>query len=371
VRRIAALALGALAAAGCSGDRGRPVGGDGLQLTLPVGWHGLARPGQVQAADFPLAPHVLDSFGSADVRRGHVHLVVSDFGPAVSFLWQNFHELRGPLTLRRRDLLAGGLEGFPPDRALARRDVRIGGEQLEVMADFGPKPVGADARRRANRILATLRVRPPRVIRPHSGKLAYDGLGLRLLPGWSGRIEIPASTQTHLVLRARRGAIRVVLVELPRSFEFHSRQIQLPVAFRRRDLVGGAGRVARRVLTTNGRNLDISLAFSSARGLAQANRLLATLTVAPKPWPFRSCDLTLRVPGTWTAGVRRRGGCYSVVTLRALGLEVVVTHLRPRERGHGRILRRAGRRFEVDVVPRSRAPEAAAVLKGLRAGPKP
>jgi hypothetical protein len=273
------LALGALAAAGCSGDRGRTVGGGGMQLTLPQGWHGLAGHGQVQAADFRLTPRALGSFESANVRRGHVHLVVRDFGPAVPFLWQSFQELRGPLTVRPRDLLAGGFEGFPADRALAQRDVRIGGEQLEVFADFGPKPAGGAARRRANRILATLRVRRPRVIRPHDGKLAYDGLGLRLLAGWSGRIEIPPSTQTHLVLRLRRDATRIVLIELPRSFEFHSRQVQLPLAFRRGDLVGGALRVGRRVVTVNGRNLDLS----AAGDFAQANRLLATLTVAPTP----------------------------------------------------------------------------------------
>jgi len=342
-----------------------------MQLTLPPGWHALTGRGQVQAADFRLAARVLGSFGSAGVRRGHVHLVVSDFGPAMPFPGQSFHELRGPLTLRRRDLLAGGFEGFPADRALAQRQVLIGGEQLEVMVDFGPRPARDEARRRANRILATLRVRPPRVIRPHDGKLAYDGLGVKFLPGWSGRIEIPASTQTRLVLRARRGATRLVMLELPRSFDFHARQIPLPVAFGRGNRVGGVRRVARRVLTVNGRNLEFFLAFSSARDLAEANRLLATLVLVPKPWPFRTCDLMLRVPGTWTAGVRRRGGCYAVVTLRAPGLEVVLTDLRPGEPGHGRILRRGGRRFEVDVTPPSRAPEAEAVLKRLRAEPKP
>lgn len=370
MRRGAALAGCAVALTGCSGDHARKVGGYGLELTLPRGWYGIAGPGQLQAADFTLGREVLGSFGRADVRRGHVHLVVWDYGPVVPFLSRSFGPTRRPLTLRREDLLAGGMEGFPANRVLARRDFRLNGEQLEAIADLGPEPMAPGQLARANSILAALQVRPPRVIQAHAGRLEYDGLGVRLAAGWHGRIEIPANRQTRLVLRASRGGTRLVLLELPRSFDFHSRPLRLPVSFGIRDLLRGVGPVGRRTFTANGRNLDVSVAFASRADLARANRLLATLTVAPRPWKFRSCDLTLRLPGTWTAGIRRRGDCYSVMTLRSAGLTVVLTDLRPGERAHGMTLRRAGRRVQVAVVPRTRAGEAEDVLKGLRVRPR-
>jgi hypothetical protein len=313
---------------------------------------------------------VLGSFGQANVRRGQVHLVVWDYGPVTPFLSRSFGPARRPFTLRREDVLSGGFEGFPANRVIARRDVRVNGEQLEIMADLGPEPMAPGLLARANSTLATLRLRPPRVIQAHAGRLEYDGLGVKLAAGWHGRIEIPANKQTRLVLRARRGRTRLVLLELPRSFDFHSRQLRLPVAFGIRDLLRGVGPIGRRTFTANGRNLDVSVVFASRHDLAQANRLLATLTVAPRPWTFRSCDLTVRLPGSWTAGIRRRGDCYSIITLRSSGLSVVLTDLRPKERAHGMTLRRAGRRVQVAVVPRTRAGEAEDVLKGLRVRPR-
>ena len=91
VTLLAALAL--LAEAGASASAGRTLGGYGVSVSLPAGWHGPAGPGQLQAADFPLAPRVLGSPELARVPRGHVHLIVWDYGPSVPYL-PNFRRTR-------------------------------------------------------------------------------------------------------------------------------------------------------------------------------------------------------------------------------------------------------------------------------------
>jgi hypothetical protein len=84
VKRIAVLAGVAALATACSGSHGKTLGGRGVSLTLhPKGWYGVSGPGQLQAADFPLACSVLASAERAHVRRGHVHVIVWDYGPKV------------------------------------------------------------------------------------------------------------------------------------------------------------------------------------------------------------------------------------------------------------------------------------------------
>jgi hypothetical protein len=142
---------------------------------------------------------------------------------------------------------------------------------LQVLVNLGPKPVAESRLRYVNRVLRSLRVPSPRIVRPRGGVLASDGLSLRLPTGWTGRIEIPASKfATRLVLRARNGSTRVTLLELPRSFR--GRERPLPVTLR---LVSPG--FARRVFSTNGRSFDISAVFASRGGLAEANRLVAGL----------------------------------------------------------------------------------------------
>jgi hypothetical protein len=120
-------------------------------------------------------------------------------------------------------------------------------------------------------VLRTLRVPSPRIVQPHDGVLSSDGVSLRLLSGWRGRIDIPpAKFATRLVLRARNGETRLTLLELPRSFR--GKELELPVTLRPVNR-----RFARRVFSTNGRSFDISAVYASARGLEQANRLLAGL----------------------------------------------------------------------------------------------
>jgi len=105
----------------------------------------------------------------------------------------------------------------------------------------------------------------------------------------------------------------------------------------------------------------------SLAALGEANRLLRTLTASPRPWTFRSCDLTLRLPGTWRAAVNPRSGCYPILTLYGPRLRVTVVELRPGEGARGRVLVRSGRRFEVKVRPQAARRTASAVLASLRA----
>lgn len=362
----ALLAFVLLASGWGSAPGSHALSGPGLSVTLPRGWHGLAGPGQLQVADFPLSRRVLISPELARVGRSHVHLIVWDYGPSVPYLAGTFVQARPPLVLQRRDLSSGPLEGFPAGDAYAVRTVAVGGEMLELVADLGPRPLAPDSFRRLNRVLATLRVRPPRVVRARNGRLDADGVALRLPAGWSGRIEIPADQHgAQLVLRARSGRIRLVLLQIPGVAGAHA---ELPVALTRKNVIRHRGlRVARRVFSTAGRSFDLSVTIPSPAALTEANRLLRTLTAVPRPWTLRSCNLSLRVPGTWRAAVRPRSGCYPIITLHGPGVRLILTELRATEPAHGRVLVRSGRRFEITITPSSATPGADAVLARLRA----
>jgi hypothetical protein len=286
---------------------------------------------------------------------------VWDYGPSVPYL-ASFEPVAAPFVLRQQDVASAPLEGFSSRDAYAIRTIRLSGELLEVIADFGPKPLVRGGLDRANRVLATLRVTPPRVVSAANGRLAWGGVAVRLRDGWSGQIELPANRQAaQLVVRARRGSDRLVLIELASVQGGHA---ELPIVLTHADVHRG---VARRVFSTAGRGFDLSVTPATPAALAHANRLLAKLSAVPRPWTFRSCDLSLRLPGTWRAAVKPRSGCYPVVTLRARGLVVVLTELRPAERSAGRIVLRAGRRFQVDVTPASARRRAGVVIATLRA----
>jgi hypothetical protein len=278
MRRIGALAAVALVATACSGNHSRTLGSYGVTLKLPQGWYGAAAPGQLQVADFPLPRGALASAERAGTSRGHTHLIVWDAGPAVPFLARNHPRLRGPLALRAADL-TGPFEGFPLDHVFARRAVTAGGELLDVLVDLGPKPAGRARLREVNRILATLRVQQPRVVRPEGGLLAHDGVSLRLSAGWHGRIELPADRHSvRYVLRARSGTARVVLLGLSPALQVRAREASLPVALSRKNIVRGTNvPVARRVFGVNSRDFDLSVVFGSQEDLVRANRLLARL----------------------------------------------------------------------------------------------
>jgi len=365
---LALLFVGASVAIG--GTRtARVLGGFGVNMTLPPGWHGLAGPGQLQAADFRLGERALESPEVARVPRGHVHLIVWDYGPAVPYL-TDFRSARTPLSLGSGNLIDAPLEGFPSTDTYAVRTVRLDEELVELVADLGPKPFSATALRKVNRVLATLDVQPPRIARPRGRRLSSGGVAMRLLPGWRGRIEIPRDRHAaDLVFRAQRGGISVVLLELAEVGERHA---DLPVRVTGRNILPGHGPlIARRVFSTAGRGFDLSVVVPSVGELAIANRFLRTLTAIPRPWTFRSCDLSIRLPGTWRAAIDPRSGCYPVVTLRGPGVLIVVTELRSSEpAGGGRLLVRAGRRFRIEVTPRSALGEASAILASLRAKPR-
>jgi hypothetical protein len=183
-------------------------------------------------------------------------------------------------------------------------------------------------------------------------------------------MEIPAERYgARLVLRAAHGDVHVELLEI--TTPDPAPHLALPIA-----VTGGhtfrLGRFvyAHRAFSTGGRSFDLSVAARSAGGLRVANRFLATLSVEPRPWTFRSCNLSLRLPGTWHVALRPRSGCYPVLKLRGPGVLVVLTELRPGEHADRSSLRRGGRRFAVEVAPRSARGAADAVLSTLRAEPR-
>jgi hypothetical protein len=369
VKRVALLAALALVAVGsASASPERTLRGDGMTLSVPSGWHGLTGPGGFQAADFPLPRRARSSANLVRVPRGHVHLIVWNYGP-----WEEFRpHVRAtptPLVLGRRNL-GGPFEGFPTRDAFALRTARVGGDMLEVLADLGPKPFTSSALRKVNAALATLHVLPPHVLLSRSGRLASDGVAVRLLPGWSGQMEIPAERYgARLVLRAAHGGVHVELLEIPASDP--APHLDLPIAFTSRQTFRrGALLYAHRAFSTGGRSFDLSVTVPSAGGLRVANRFLATLRVASRRWTFRSCDLSLRLPGTWGVAIRPRSGCYPVLKLRGRHVLVVLSELRSGENAAGRILTRGGRRFRVVVTPASARGAADAVLSTLRAKPR-
>jgi len=368
VKRLALLAAFTLVAGTAAGAApGRSLRGDGLTLSLPAGWHGLVGGGVVQVADVPLPRRARTSEGLVRVGRGHVHLMVSNGGPWVPYLPQ-FRPARGPLVLTRADLLPGGMEGFSGDDRFARLDARLGGDMVDVLADLGPNPDVGAALGKANAVLATLRVLPSRVLRSRNGRLAADGVSVHLLPGWSGRIEVPAGRYgARMVLRAARGGVHLTLLELTETPV--GDHLDLPLALTSRTvLASSTPPIARRVFSTGGRSFDLSATLRTPSDLPQLNRLLATLTVVPRPWTYRCCDLSLRLPGTWHVALRPR--LYPVLKLYGPGILVVLTELRPGQRTSGRLLRRAGGRFSVEVRPSSALPKADAVLATLRARPR-
>jgi hypothetical protein len=368
VKRVALVAvLMLLVVTGASASSGRTLRGEGVTLSLPVGWYGLVGSGGVQAADFPLPRRARSSANLVRVPRGHVHLIVWNYGPWVPDLRRFHHPARSPLVLGRRNLTPS-LEGFGASDAYFVRTARLGGEMLEVVADLGPKPFAAAALRTVNAVLATLHVLPPRVVLPRKGRLAADGVAVRLLSGWSGRMEIPADRYgARLVLRASRGGLHVVLLEYAESYG-SGRRRALPVVLTSRDVLRRpAPPFARLVFSNGGRSFELTASYRSPRDLPEVNRLLATLTVAPRRWTFRCCNLLLRLPGTWRAALRPR--LYPVIKLRGPGVLLVLTELRPGEQASGRIVRQAGRRFRVEVTPASGRASANAVLATLRVKP--
>ena len=219
-----------------------------------------------------------------------------------------------------------------------------------------------------NAFLSTLHVLPSRVVFLRDRRLAADGVAARLLAGWSGADGYLAERYgARLVLRATRGDVHVALLEYAETYA-SGHHHALPVVLTSRDILRRPPQpFARLVFSNGGRSFDLTATANSPRDLREANRLLATLTVAPERWTFRCCNLALRLPGTWRAALRPR--LYPLLKLYGPGVRVVLTELRPGARASAQTLRRAGRRFRVEVTPASARAAADSVLATLRIRP--
>jgi len=142
----------------------RTITGHGLAIGLPSGWSGVIyrRVGGLailHAASLRLPPVDGDDGGQSAVPRMHkndVLIVLLGVGrPAAA----SFPPLTSPLRIQRRDLGAP-VEGFPLNRAFAGREFRVSGRAFDLWVEFGTGKASATSLREANRVLATLRVRP-------------------------------------------------------------------------------------------------------------------------------------------------------------------------------------------------------------------
>ena len=275
----------------------------------------------LQAADFPLTGAVLDSPERAHVParpRSPDRLGLRPRSPL-----PRLPAGSGAPRARPARPHPGGNE--VAGRCFAVRSVLLGGEQLEILADLGPKPLAANSLQKLNQVLGALRVQPPRSSAPPwPPRLRWDRIALtsRMVE----TVEIPANQAgAQLTLRAQHGDIYLVLLQLAGAQDRHA---DMPITLAGKDILHRhSTAIARRVFSTGGRSFDLSVTVPTPDDLAQANRLLETLTAEPRPWTFQSCDLSLSLPGTWRAAINPRSGCYRVVTLSAPGVLVVLTEL--------------------------------------------
>jgi len=142
----------------------RTITGRGLAIELPVRWSGVIyqRVGGLpilHAASLRLPPVDGDDGAQSVVPRMHKHDVLIVLLEVSRPAAASFPPLTSPLRIQRRDFGAP-VEGFPLNRAFAHRHCRISGRGFDLWVEFGTGKASATSLRDANRVLATLPVRP-------------------------------------------------------------------------------------------------------------------------------------------------------------------------------------------------------------------
>lgn len=172
--RAAALAtVVALAASGCgASESGTPaedrpvVSIQTAALPLLVGWQGRTfteapSPPTLEAGNFVLPPPGYPHGNGEPWPEDAIFVRVADWthGADPPPFRAQFEPGALPVELTERDL-RHSVEGVPDDHAFAQRLVSIDGRLIEVVAEFGTRPVADTALDTVNQVLSALRVEP-------------------------------------------------------------------------------------------------------------------------------------------------------------------------------------------------------------------
>jgi len=135
----------------------------GLTITLASGWHGriYKRRGGLavlHAANFrlPLGDDDVGTKAIKTMRKSSVLVVLLESEGTGG---AHFRQLSAPPQVRRNDFLAM-FEGVPPSHAFARVLFTTRRRYFQLRVQFGIRPAPAGLLRRANHVLATLRINP-------------------------------------------------------------------------------------------------------------------------------------------------------------------------------------------------------------------
>jgi hypothetical protein len=183
--RVVGLAVAATVLSGCGSVEHDAAGelteirSEAISLELPPAWYGHAEPPEVpqapvlRAATFPLSPEPADLGQQARRTMGEddVLITVVDYGAVPD---ADDVAVSPPVAVDHSHTVS--FEGFR--EPVVMRSFTLGGHRLQLWVVFGTSDPGVELYREANRVLATLAVRPR--------KLALGGLSIELLDGWDG-----------------------------------------------------------------------------------------------------------------------------------------------------------------------------------------
>jgi hypothetical protein len=160
-------------------DGTRTIRSESLSVELPPGWYGDAERPEPQwapmlrAATFALTEEATDQGQQAQstMADGDILITVVDYGPL-----PDSGELAASTPVAVDRSHAASSEGFR--EPVVNRSFTLGGHHLQLWVVFGSSKPTEEHYREANRVLATLAVRPR--------TLALGGLSVELLEGWHG-----------------------------------------------------------------------------------------------------------------------------------------------------------------------------------------